>query len=120
VAVSTEPPLPSVRSVILSGKLTQAILAPLGPVRSRASELARRAPACSETPPPFRPPMLSDPSCCGARDHVGCHASRLMRLRIWLNRGDVKWLSANCRTKYRVVPVQAPTDLEQPLLQARQ
>jgi hypothetical protein len=33
--------------------------------------------------------------------HVGCHASRSMRRRIWPNRRAVKWLSASCRTKYR-------------------
>ena len=42
-----------------------------------------------------------------------------MRLRIWLNRRDVKWLSASYRTKYRG-PDRATTGLEQPLLEVGQ
>jgi len=95
---------------------------------SRATERAARSPTCraapaesmtgsfsgvgqpapppdatppSETLPPGLPRSSSPPSVGRPLDQVGRDVSRSMRRRICSNRGRVKWLSANWRTKDR-------------------
>src|SRR5215470_15162882 len=51
-------------------------------------------------------------------DHVGCHASRSMRRRIWRNNGPCQVAFRELQREIPRVPDQPRAGLEQPLLKA--
>jgi hypothetical protein len=103
VAVSTEPPVRSVRSVILSGKLTQAILATQGPCAFPCFD-----PRCSLTPLLLWSPRSRMPrGSLDAPEDLPKQAVRQVAL-------------GQLEDKVAGMPDQAPGGLKEPLLEARQ
>ncbi len=104
---------PSLSSFLLSGTLTEVMLA--AHVPSAAPVLVSlvtptvpfRDTSSASTPAAHRPR-----SCCGALDHVGCHASPSMRRRICPKGMLVKWPSASWRMKYRACRMRRPPVLK--------
>jgi hypothetical protein len=107
VTASTEPPVPSASSSTRPDMSTAVILVTPGVCRPGVpgvghSERPVQGHTCQSATP------SSSLSLRGARDHVGCHASRSMRPRICGKSVGVKWLSASWRMKYRACRMRRP------------
>lgn len=111
--VSTDPPAPPFSSFILSGTLTDAILAVPRVSAAHCSSVWSVRPARAETAPLLRPLQLIGPlSPWGSSLTWGCQPSRSMRATICRKRRRVKWLSASGKVKYRARRMSRPPVLK--------
>jgi hypothetical protein len=100
MVAATERAVPSVNSFTLPNTLTAVLLATRGACVAGASALGHTDRAVERRLAESPPTADSRRSLYGPPCHVGYHASRSMRPRIFANRLCVKWLPASWSLKY--------------------